>query len=126
MATILQNLARILTTYKVPCKIYQILTGLNYKFLARALCRGILLRVSYSTIIPGRRIFFFPNLNFDPLKLSIMYKIIARYCMECLLIPLKSLASVGKFACQNFGGACHSIIWPTHMHIIHFFKGLIF
>ena len=61
--------------------------------------------------------FFFPNLKFDPLKLSIMYKIIARYCKECLLTPLKSLAStsVGKFACQNFGGACHiySIIWPT-------------
>ena len=36
MATILQDLARILTAYKVSCKMCQILAGLNYKFLARA------------------------------------------------------------------------------------------
>ena len=40
MATIVQDLARILTAYKVSCKMCQILAGLNYKFLARALCMG--------------------------------------------------------------------------------------
>ena len=47
MATILQDLARFLTAYKVSCKMCQILAGLNYKFLARPFCIHMLLLKLY-------------------------------------------------------------------------------
>ena len=42
--------------------------------------------------------------------------------MECLLTPLKSLASVGKSAYENFGGACHVVQYdpPICMSSIFF------